>query len=140
MDDWLKKRALKNHHNDYSRVFVVTTDESRVIGYYALSAYTIEKENSLNMRDAPNPVPAVLLGRLAVDNDFQGVGLGTSLLQDALHRILSAKQDIALKVIVVHALNAKVAGYYQQLGFRSLKSDGLELFITVADLEETYTS
>lgn len=138
MDDWLKKRALKNHQNDFSSVFVTTTDDEFVIGYYALSSYAVTRQNIPDMRNAPDPVPAVLLGRLAVDKKFQGRGLGQSLLQDALNRIISAKQDMAIKIIVVHALNEQVFGYYQQQGFEPLTSDKLTLYITVADLIETY--
>lgn len=138
LDDWLVKRALKNQQNNYSNVFVITTDNHKVIGYYALSSYAIARENIVDMRSAPDPVPAVLLGRLAVDKNYQGHGLGEGLLRDALNRIISAKQDIAIKVIVVHALNERVVGYYQQLGFEKLSSDSLTLYITVSDLEETY--
>jgi len=137
LDNWLVTRAYKNHKRDFSRVFVVCSGGQRVVGYYALSSYAIERKDT-PIGDAPNPFPAVLMGRLAVDKTCQGMGLGQSLLRDALLRVLSARQDIGIKVIVVHALNEKVAKFYKQLGFQELGKARLELFITVSDLEETF--
>lgn len=140
MDRWLAHRAYKNHKKDFSRVFVVCTEQNRVVAYYALSSYAIERKALPNLEDSPDPIPAVLLGRLAVDSAFQKNGLGSSLVQDALLRILSAKQNIGIKAIIVHALNDKAAKFYKTLGFEDLGRARLELFITVADLEETFAN
>lgn len=138
LDDWLVQRAYLNHTKGFSKVFVICNDNTEVVGYYALSSYAIERKDAPDIRQAPNPIPAVLLGRLAVDQKYQGQGIGQDLMQDALKRIISAKENIGIKAIVVHALNEKVALYYKTLGFEEMPKSKLELFITVSDLEETF--
>ena len=106
LDEWLKHRAWKNELLGASRTFVACADQ-RVVGYYALAAGSITHAmvSSKVRRNMPEPIPAVVLARLAIDKDWQGQGLGYSLLQDALLRCHAAAGYIGARVLLVHALS-----------------------------------
>ena len=88
LDEWLKRRALGNQTSGASRTFVVTTDEREVMGYYALAAGAVAHQDATRSirQNMPDPVPVMVLARLAVDARAQGMKLGAALLQDALQR------------------------------------------------------
>lgn len=83
LDDWLRRRALANRASGASRTFVVGSDNA-VIGYYALasSAVTTTEATGRFRRNMPDPIPVVVLGRLAVDQAWQGKGIGRALFRD----------------------------------------------------------
>jgi predicted N-acetyltransferase YhbS len=91
---------------------------------------------------APDPVPAVLLGRFAVDVDWQGKGLGKDLLRDALVRIAGASEEVGMRAVVVDAKNEGVRAFYQSLGFRSINDPGdpMRLYLLTSELSATITS
>ena len=136
LDRYLAERALRNHLTDLARCYVtVQRGTSNVIGYYTLSAVAIEHSAlpGRARRNAPNPVPAVLLGRLAVDQHAQGVGLGRLLVRDAILSTLAAADRIGVRVLLVHALNEQAAAFYEALGFRPSPTDPLHLYLLLAD-------
>ncbi len=136
LDRYLAERALPNHLADLGRCYVCTdVDSSQVLGYYTLSAVAVERADLAGAvrRNAPNPVPAVLLGRLAVDTKAQGMGLGRFLVRDAILSTLAAADRIGVRVLLVHALHAEAAGFYAMLGFRRSPTDGLHLYLLLAD-------
>jgi GNAT superfamily N-acetyltransferase len=94
LDEWLKKRAIKNHAGGASRCFVLCSGTT-VIGYYSLSAGAISHELAPKAmrRNMPNPLPVLLLGRLAVDRRYHNQGLGSALLRDAMLRAVSISGD-----------------------------------------------
>ena len=120
LDEWIKRRALTNQMNGASRTFVVTDQENRVHGYYAIAAgaVTHEAATSSVRRNMPDPVPVIVLGRLAVDYRAQGVKLGASLLQDAVARAVSVSHNAGVRALLVHALNDRAKQFYEHYGFR----------------------
>lgn len=118
LNDWLKRHALKNEDHGTSRTYVVC-DRDRVIGYYVLAAGAVTREeaHSKVSRNSPEPVPVFVLGRLAVDVEWQKKGLGQDLLRDAVLRAVNAAETIAAKVLLVHAINDTAKAFYLKNGF-----------------------
>lgn len=136
LDTWLKRRALKNQSSGASRTFVVCQD-SRVLAYYALasSAVALDAAPGRFRRNMPDPIPVVVLGRLAVDQSMQGQGLGRALAQDAGRRVLQAAAAIGVRGLLVHALSADAKAFYERLGFDPSPLDPMVLMVTLADLQ-----
>jgi len=136
LDTWLKRRALKNQATGASRTFVVGTG-FRVVAYYALasSAVMAEQASGRFRRNMPDPIPVVVLGRLAVDQTFQGQGLGRGLIRDAGHRVLQAADTIGIRGLLVHALSAEAKAFYERVGFEPSPLDPMTLMVTLADLK-----
>ncbi len=118
LDLWLKQRALRNQVSGASRVYVVC-DDLRVVGYYALATGGLVAAEATGAirRNMPNPIPAMVLGRLAVDVEWQGRGLGADLLRDAVLRTARVAGEVGVRVLLVHALNDRAARFYLRHGF-----------------------
>jgi predicted N-acetyltransferase YhbS len=118
LTDWLKKRALANNQQRGSRTHVVC-DGNRVVGFHALAAGSVEHEASPKSltRNMPKPIPAIVLGRLAVDTQYQRQGIGAGLLQDAIFRALSAANQVAARVLLCHAIDNEARTFYLKHGF-----------------------
>jgi GNAT superfamily N-acetyltransferase len=136
LDSWLKRRALKNQATGGSRIFVVCEGQ-RVIAYYALasSAVAVAETTGRFSRNMPDPIPVVILGRLAVDQDFQGKGLGRAMVRDAGYRVVQAADMIGIRGLIVHALSAEASAFYEAVGFASSPLDPMTLMITLSDLK-----
>ena len=136
LDRWLKRRALKNQATGASRIFVVC-EGSRVAAYYALaaSAVTVAETTGRCHRNMPDPIPVAILGRLAVDQKFQGKGLGRALVRDAGSRVIQAADAIGIRGLIVHALSAKAHAFYEAVGFSPSPLDPMTLMITLSDLK-----
>jgi ribosomal protein S18 acetylase RimI-like enzyme len=139
---WLRKYALQAHRTDSSRVQVATLrGDTRVVGYYALSAGSVEAEEApprVAKGMAKYPIPVVILTRLAVDVGEQSRGLGSSLLRDALGRIVGAADDIGARALLIHCENEAARAFYMHLGeFEESPSDSLHLFLLLSDLRKT---
>ncbi len=121
LDDWLKRRALTNHLNGASRTFIVVDPDQCVLGYYALAAGAVahEEATSAVRRNMPDPVPVMVLARLAVDARAQGIKLGASLLQDAVARVHAVAENAGVRALLVHALNERAKQFYEHYGFRA---------------------
>jgi len=121
LNDWLKRRALANHLSGASRTFVVVDDQALVVGYYALAAGAIAHEVAPGdvRRNMPDPIPVIVLGRLAVDQRAQGIHLGAALLRDALQRATSVSQNAGVRAMVVHALHERARDFYEHFGFQA---------------------
>src|SRR5437899_8304645 len=136
LDDWLRRRALANEESGASRTYVVCTGD-RVVGYYALAngavAHTVATGKT--RRNMPEPIPVMVLGRLAIDRNFQGRGLGAALLRDAVLRTLQAADIAGIRAILVHAISEDVKKFYERCGFSPSPVDPMTLMITVADAE-----
>lgn len=120
LDDWLKRRALTNHLNGASRTFVVIDADQCVLGYYALAAGAVahQEATSAVRRNMPDPVPVMVLARLAVDTRAQGIKLGAALLQDAVARVQSVAENAGVRALLVHSLNERAKQFYEHYGFR----------------------
>lgn len=136
LDTWLKRRAMKNQISGASRTFVVCED-ARVMAYYALAsgAVAVDAASGRFRRNMPDPVPVVVLGRLAVDQSLQGKGIGRALVQDAARRVLNAADAIGIRGILVHALSEEAKAFYVRVGFDPSPLDPMILMVTLADLQ-----
>jgi predicted N-acetyltransferase YhbS len=133
LNEWLDKRAWKNQVLGVSRTFVITNDNI-VVGYYCLSSAAIDRIElpKAKQRNMPDPIPAILIGRLAVDLRYQGKKIGLSLLQDAICRIITAAQSVGVAYILVHALDDAAKRFYEMNGFEAIPEQPLTLFLSVA--------
>lgn len=136
LNNWLRKRALANQVEGASRTFVAAEDE-RVVGYYALaaSALSLREATGRLRRNMPDPVPVIVMGRLAVDLRSRGQRLGESLLRDATLRVLQAAQIIGIRGILVHALNENAAQFYGRNGFERSTFNPLMMMVKLSDVE-----
>ena len=141
LNDYLRRQAAQDTRRSASRVYVARErGSSKVLGYYTLSAASFGKK-SLPEREAKRlphyPIPAALLGRLAVDRSCQGQGLGKYLLFDALHRILHAAETLAVYALVVDAKNDDARAFYERYGFLRFPDSPSRLFIPIETLRRT---
>lgn len=134
LDRWLKERALRNDGRA-SRTYVARADD-RVAAFYSLAAGSVERTLApgLIRRNMPDPLPVMLLGRLAVDKDFQRMGIGRALVRDAMLRILKAAEIAGISAMLVHALDAEAAAFYRACGFFPSPGDQLLLFFPLKAL------
>ena len=135
LDDWLKRRAVQNQASGASRTFV-TCEGEQVVGYYALasSAIVSAATHGRFRRNMPDPVPVVVLARLAVARTHQSQGLGRSLFQDAARRVLYAAETIGIRGLLVHALSDEAKAFYLSLGLEPSPLEPMTLMVTLADL------
>jgi GNAT superfamily N-acetyltransferase len=119
LDEWLRKRALGNQASGASRTFVVADASSGVMGYYASAAGAVAHETATCAvrRNMADPVPVLILGRLAVDRQTQGVKLGAALLQDAVKRAIGVSADAGIRALLVNALSEQSRQFNLHYGF-----------------------
>jgi len=134
LNTYLYRYARQNIKNRINRVFIASPvdAEKTIMGYYTLSAGSISADDLplAQKRRLPNyPIPVALLGRLAVDKQYQGQRLGSILLADAVQRVEQASEILAVYAIVVDALNPSVAEFYQSFGFVPFSAQPLKLFL-----------
>lgn len=137
LDDWLKRRARTNQVSGASRTFVCADADGRVLAYYALASSAVSPAAATGRfrRNMPDPIPVVVLGRLAIDRTLQGQGIGRALFQDAAKRALYAAEAIGVRGLVVHALSDSAKAFYLSLGLDASPLDPMTLMVTVADLQ-----
>lgn len=131
LDDWLKRRALANQLGGASRTFVVLDETRSVVGYYALAAGAVAHEGATGgiRRNMPDPIPVLVLGRLAVAQRAQGLKLGAALLQDAVLRATAVSENAGVRALLVHALNENARAFYAHYGFQASPLDPLTLML-----------
>lgn len=136
LDEWLRRRAVANEATGASRTYVVSSG-GRVVGYYALASGGAAQAGATGRvrRNMPDPVPVMVLGRLAVDRAYQGRGIGRSLLRDAVMRTLQAAEIAGIRAILVHAISEEAKRFYESCGFTVSPIDPMTLMVTVADAE-----
>ncbi len=134
LDDWLRRRARANQVGGASRTYVLA-QQDRVIGYFTLAsgAISIAEAPSRARRNMPDPIPMAVLGRLAIDQAWQGRGLGRLLLRDAILRTSQAAAIIGLRGLLVHALSPAAKRFYENNGFRESPSRPMTLVVTLQD-------
>ena len=133
LDEWLKKRALKNNASGASRCFVICHNVD-VIGYYSLSAGAIRHEvvTKALRRNMPDPLPVLVLGRLAIDRRYHNQGLGSALLRDAMIRSVKVSGDAGIFALMVHALSEQARRFYLSRGFVESPLQPMTLIMTLA--------
>lgn len=131
LDEWLKRRALANQLSGASRTFVVANSEQCVIGYYAIAAGAVSHQaaTSAVRRNMPNPVPVMVLARLAVDHRVQGLKLGGAMLQDAVNRTETVAQNAGVRALLVHALHDRAKDFYEHYGFQASPLHSMTLML-----------
>lgn len=140
LDRWLHRYAGQGERRDATRTFVATDEHGAVRGYYTLVAGQLEHPEATEVvRKSLSrhfPIPVAILARLAVDERSQGQGLGAFLLNDAVERICRAAQEVAVRAVVVHAIDGVAAAFYERFGFRGLSTAPRTLMVTLAELRE----
>lgn len=136
LDEYVKRRALANHAEGASRCFV-TCREGRVVGFYALASGAVERAAAPGRmrRNMPDPVPVILLSRLAVDRAEQRQGLGAHLLRDAIIRTVAAAQFVGVRALLVHAVNEQAREFYAHFNFEPSPTDPLHLLLSIKDAQ-----
>jgi len=131
LDEWLKRRALLNQANGASRTFVVVDDNHTVMGYYALAAGAVHHQDATRSirQNMPDPLPVMVLARLAVDLRAQGMQLGAGLLRDAVERSLAVAQNAGVRALLVHALHERAKQFYLYFGFQASPVHPLTLML-----------
>lgn len=134
LDDWLKRRALKNEVGGASRTYVVSDGEI-VIAYYCLANGAVVQASATGRvrRNMPDPIPVMVIGRLAVDRHWQGKGIGLALLRDAILRTLQAAEIAGIRAILVHAISDDAKRFYETCGFTASPVDSMTLMVKVSD-------
>jgi len=132
LDDWLKRRAYPNLVSGASRTYVVAEGQ-RVVGYYCLASGALALSDTPGpiRRNMPDPVPMGILGRLAVDRDFHGKGLGVALLQDAVIRTAQAGGIIGIRGLLVHAISEEAKAFYEYHGFIASPTQPMTLILSL---------
>lgn len=130
LDDWLRRRAGKNERIGASRTYVVC-EECRVAAYYSLAVGSVEHKFSPGSvrRNMPDPVPVMILARLAVDTRYAGRNIGTALVRDAVLRTLHASHIAGIRALMVHALHERATEFYANRGFLTSPVEPLILFL-----------
>jgi GNAT superfamily N-acetyltransferase len=135
LNEWLRRRALRNQEAGASRTYV-TTEANAVVGYYALAAGSIELTAAPGRfrHNMPNPIAIALLGRLAADRSCQGKGLGRALVRDAAKRIINAAGTLGIRGLIVQAISEEAKAFYVALGFDPSPLEPMTLRVTLEDL------
>ena len=134
LDEWLQRSALKNEASGGSRTFVVCENDV-VIGYYALATGAVERGAAPNniSRNMPDPIPVMVLGRLAVDHHYQSQGVGRGLLKDAVLRVIGVAEQVGVRALLVHAISDEARQFYLRQGFRESPTNCMTLMITLKE-------
>jgi GNAT superfamily N-acetyltransferase len=139
LDNWLRRRALQNEESGASRTYVVCAGK-QVVGYYALAvgaAAHFEAPGRVK-HNMPDPVPVMVIGRLAVHQAYQGRSIGPGLLRDAILRTLQAADIAGIKAMLVHAISEGARKSYERCGFIASPVDPMTLMITVAEAAKAF--
>jgi GNAT superfamily N-acetyltransferase len=142
LDRWLKTRALSNQEKGFTAVLVVH-EANRVIGYYGLAPTAILPSTlprSIRTGQPPSPVPCLLLGQLATDQNWIGKGIGTGLLKHALQRCVAAAGLVGGRALFVNAVDIEAADFWTRRGFIPSKDDPQILFRSIADIAASIAS
>lgn len=138
LDEWLSRFAWENHAAGFARVYV-TCRGRRVVGYYSLSAFSIERPHATARaaKGSPAQIPALLLGRLAVERSEQGHGLGAALLQHAMVVSVNVADRHGVRALVVNALDDGARSFYVNYGFEPSPTNPLDLMMLIKDIKAT---
>lgn len=135
LDHWLKHRALRNEGRGASRTYVVCADQ-QVVAYYCLATGSVDSDLAPGRmrRNMPDPIPVMVLGRLAVDLAWQRHGLGKALLRNAILRTVQVSEVVGVKALLVHALSESAARFYEDHGFHPSPANPKTLFLQVSEV------
>ena len=141
LDTWLVEHAPGADAVGSARTYVVVDEEQdRVVGYYALTVASLEREEATGRASrgmSRHPIPAMLLARLAVDESVQGEGVGAMLLADAMQRTLLVAEETGIRLLLVHAIDEEARAFYLHYGFETSPSDPMNLQLLIKDIRAT---
>ena len=139
LDEWLQRYAGQNRRTNTAATWVIADQDHRVAAYATLSMTAVDHTAApARLRKAvPDPVPALLVGRLAVDEAFTGLGVGTALARHLLATAVEINLSAACKAVVVTALHGRARNWWLVLGFEPFQGDGLDLYLLTADIQKT---
>lgn len=142
LDDWLRRYAGQNRRRDTAATWVITDADEVVVAYASVAMTGVDRSAAPEVlaKGAPDPVPALLLGRLAVDHRYANLGIGTALAAHVLATAVELNEKAACRAVVVTALNASARNWWQRLGFHPLEpdeSDQLDLYLLTSEIEAT---
>ncbi len=137
LDEWLKRRAWANQQSGASRTFVVADPDARVYGYYAMAAGAVSHQEATSgvRRSMPDPIPVMVLARLAVDQRAQGFKLGAALLQDAVKRTVVVSHNAGVRALLVHALDERAKQFYEHYGFQESPQHPMTLMLRLNSMQ-----
>ena len=137
LDHWLRHKAWHNDRSDASRTYVVC-ENSYVITYYCLSTGSVNRSEATSRlrRNMPDPIPVMILGRLAVDLAWQHHGIGAALLQDVLFRSIQVSEIAGVKALLVNATSDQAAEFYKKWGFAPFPLNPRTLFLSIRQAKE----
>ena len=138
LNDWLQRRAIKNENSGGSRTFVVCKGNI-VIGYYSLAVGAIAREETSGKvrRNMPDPIPVMVLGRLAVDAHWQSKHIGIGILKDAIQRTLIVAEQAGIRALLVHALSNEARRFYQRWGFMESPTNDMTLMLPLDEARKS---
>jgi GNAT superfamily N-acetyltransferase len=142
LDEWLRRYAGQNRRRDTAASWVITTAENVVVAYASVAMTGIDRSAAPAelTKGAPDPVPALLLGRLAVDRRYTKLGVGTALTAHVLATAVELNEKAACRAVVVTALNPNARNWWERLGFHPLYSDNpeeLDLYLLTSEITAT---
>jgi len=134
LDDWLKRRALKNELEGASRTYVLCAEDI-VVAYYCLANGAVAQITATGKvrRNMLDPIPVMIIGRLAVAQQWHGMGIGRALLRDAVLRTLQAAEIAGIRAILVHAISEDAKQFYEKCGFTASPIEPMVLMVKVSD-------
>lgn len=140
LDEYLKKQAWQDVKRRMNRVFVATQPDvpGKVVAYYTLSSLSIELNQlpaGLARKLPRYPIPAALIGRLAVSSETQGQGIGKLLLVNAIKRTLAVSENMGIYAMVVDAINERAEHFYRHFGFARLSTEQRRLFLPLKSIQ-----
>lgn len=136
LDNWLRTRALSNQKKGFTAVMVVH-EAGRVIGYYGLAPTAVVPASlprSIRTGQSPDPLPCLLLGQLATDQEWRGNGIGAGLLKHALQRCVQGASLIGGRALIVNAVDDEAAAFWQRRGFLPSRDDPMVLARSIVDI------
>ena len=142
LDDWLRRYAGQNRRRDTAATWVITDLDDVVIAYASVAMTAIDRSAAPESlaKGAPDPVPALLLGRLAVDRRYSNLGIGTSLTAHVLATAVELNEKAACRAVVVSALSATARAWWERLGFHPFDPthpDQLDLYLLTTEIGAT---
>lgn len=142
LDEWLRRYAGQNRRRDTAATWVVSTPEGEVVAYASIAMTAIDRSAAPSelAKRAPDPVPALLVGRLAVDQRHAGLGVGTALVAHVLATAIDLNEKAACRAVVVTAINARARAWWERLGFHPFDPGdptGGDLYLLTSEIDAT---
>ena len=142
LDEWLSRYAGQNRRRDTAATWVITDAEDAVVAYASVAMTGVDRSAAPEAlaQGAPDPVPALLLGRLAVDHRYTGLGVGTALAAHVLATAVELNEKAACRAVVVTALSERARRWWERLGFHRFapdEPDQLDLYLLTSEIDVT---